>query len=460
MSEDELMTIPLVDGWNRMRLGQRPYPVGQKDRELMDKTLNELHCKGRMTWVTKPTPFATPVFVAWRRVNGIKKGRVVADLRALNKAAIPDAYPLPLPETIMASLIGKRYITVIDIKSSFHQYGVHPDHQDRFTITSHRGLERSTVALMGFRNSPAHVQRFMDQLLRNYPFARCYIDDIVIFSDTGREHVQHLKEIFRVLQRVNLAVNPAKSWVGYDSVELLGFRVDAFGLSNTEERVKAIRNIRMPNTLKNLEYYIGLTGFVRHLVPEYGIFVEPLQKRKTALLADGREKGKTETRSKRRSYVTRASFRPTPEETAAFQAIQDRLCARTTLRHFDRRETLYLQLDASAQRGFAAVVFHTKPGFDWQPSTIIPATTIPDTAIPATAIPATAIQPVMYLSKALTNAERSYGPLELEVGCLAWAARKTRTMLKSAERPVVVLTDHHATKGIVEKTTLDTTSVD
>ena len=123
----------------------------------MDKTLNKLHRKGRIKWVTKPMPFAIPVFIAWRTVNGIKKGRVVADLRVLNKAAIPDAYPLPLLEIIMAFLIGKRFITVVNIKLSFYQYGIYPDYRNRFTIISYRGLECLTIALIGFRNNPAHV---------------------------------------------------------------------------------------------------------------------------------------------------------------------------------------------------------------------------------------------------------------------------------------------------------------
>ena len=157
MAKDELMMIPLVDGWNRIKLGQCPYPVGQKDRELMDEILNEFYRKGRMKWVIKPTPFAIPVFIAWYTVNGIKKGRVVADLRVLNKAAIPDVYPLPLPEIIMAFLIGKRFITVVDIKSFFYQYGIHPDHRNRFIIISHRGLEYLIIALIRFRNNPTHV---------------------------------------------------------------------------------------------------------------------------------------------------------------------------------------------------------------------------------------------------------------------------------------------------------------
>ena len=120
MAKDKLITISLIDDWNRMKLGQYLYPVSQKDRELMDKTLNEFYRKDRMKWVIKPILFAIPVFVTWRTVNRIKKGRVVANLRALNKAAIPDVYPLPLPETIMASLINKRFIIVVNIKLSFY----------------------------------------------------------------------------------------------------------------------------------------------------------------------------------------------------------------------------------------------------------------------------------------------------------------------------------------------------
>ena len=65
----------------------------------------------------------------------------------------------------------------------------------------------------------------------------------------------------------------------------------------------------------------------------------------------------------------------------------------------------------------------------------------------------------MYLLKVLINTKRVYGPLELEIGCLAWAAQKTRIILKSAEKPVVILTDHHIIKGIIKKTTLNTISI-
>ncbi len=91
------------------------------------------------------------------------------------------------------------------------------------------------------------------------------------------------------------------------------------------------------------------------------------------------------------------------------------------------------------------MVFHTSDEYTWEPGTVIPAT---------------AIQPVMFLSRCLTNAELRYGPSELEVACLVWAVKKLRTMLHSSNLPVTVLTDHSATKGIVDQTTLNTDSTD
>lgn len=66
----------------------------------------------------------------------------------------------------------------------------------------------------------------------------------------------------------------------------------------------------------------------------------------------------------------------------------------------------------------------------------------------------------MFLSRCLTKAELAYGPSELEVACLVWAVKRLRTMIHSSIPAVNVLTDHSATKGIVEKTSLDTSSTD
>lgn len=101
-------------------------------------------------------------------------------------------------------------------------------------------------------------------------------------------------------------------------------------------------------------------------------------------------------------------------------------------------------MDASKQWGFAAIVYHVRGD-------------PPD----GVAYPRTAVQPIMFLSKCLNNAEKNYWPTELEVAGIVWVIRKIRHLVESTEvPPVVVFTDHSAAVPISRQTTLTTSSTD
>lgn len=115
---------------------------------------------------------------------------------------------------------------------------------------------------MGYCNSPSHVQRFMDRTLKPFQhFYRAFIDDVVIFSDLFEEHLEHLRQIFALFERRGFRCR-RKSYIGFKSVELLGFHVDAFGLSTMKERMQAFRDLEFPLNLKALETYLGAAGFL------------------------------------------------------------------------------------------------------------------------------------------------------------------------------------------------------
>ena len=74
----------------------RVYPLGQKDRQVVDETSDKLHAQGKLRFTDQPTPFSWPYFVVWRDTPQGKKGRVVIDIRGLNAITEDDSYPLPL----------------------------------------------------------------------------------------------------------------------------------------------------------------------------------------------------------------------------------------------------------------------------------------------------------------------------------------------------------------------------
>lgn len=129
---------------------------------------------------------------------------------------------------------------------SFTNWKVKNEHQHRLTVATHRGQENFCRAVMGFRNSPAYVQRKIDTILRaERTFARSYIDDIVIFSRTFEEHLEHLKAVFQKLKSFKIVLSAKKCFLGYPSVGLLGQRVDALGLASA----KGIQNVNLTNQL-------------------------------------------------------------------------------------------------------------------------------------------------------------------------------------------------------------------
>ena len=121
--EDWHMEIPLVEKWREIyKPGQaKVYPVGPKDRAIIDPDFDKLHAQGRMEWTTTSTPFAFPCFVIWKMAEQGPKGRTVVDIRALNQITMPDAYPIPLQSEILGLLRDATYISTIDLASFFYQ---------------------------------------------------------------------------------------------------------------------------------------------------------------------------------------------------------------------------------------------------------------------------------------------------------------------------------------------------
>ena len=437
--EEEWMPIPLKP--DAVAKPSRVYPVSQKDREVIDSTFDKLHAQGKMEWSSQPTPYSYPVFVVWKQLSdGSKKGRVVVDIRGLNKITESDAYPLPLQSDIIAAVAGAPYISTVDGNSYFHQFRVRHKDRHKLTVVSHRGQEQFNVALMGYKGSPPYVQRQTDRLLRPLrDFARAYVDDMITFSKTLSEHLEHLRKLFTLFRQRRVCLNPKKSFLGYPSVTLLGQRVDSLGLSTSEEKLAAIASLHFPISLRKLETFLGLTGWLRSSIPRYAQRVNALQIRKTELTKALPKESKGHARKQQSST---SCYDPTEAEVKAFKDLQEAFASPTFLVHYDSSRKLYIDLDASKEWGFAVMIYHV----------------VND---PEGSFPRTDVQPIAFLSKMLNQAEQNYWPTELEVAGIVWVVKKVRHMIESTKKPpVVVYTDHSAAVPISRQTSLTTSSTD
>ncbi|XP_031782109.1 uncharacterized protein K02A2.6-like [Nasonia vitripennis] len=188
--------------------------------------------------------------------------RITGDYRQLNSRTVPDRYPLPIIEDLLLAL-GGTIFSVVDLKKAFYQLPIAPEDAHKTAIITPFGLFEFTRSSLGLRNAAQSLQRAMDQLLRDLPFARAYLDDIIVASNNEEEHVGHLRTLFDVLRAANIKVNPEKCVLGKKQVTYLGYLVSAEGSRPPQDRIDAIQAFPKPGNSAQLRRLLGLINYYR-----------------------------------------------------------------------------------------------------------------------------------------------------------------------------------------------------
>lgn len=106
-------------------------------------------------------------------------------------------------------------------------------------------------------------------------FKLAYLDDIVTYSRTWREHVRHLRQVFKLLQMAGSKVNPRKSKLGFREIKYLAYRVGQGHLTPHKKKVDVILQAIQPQTKKHLRQFLGLVGYYSHFITESTIRASP-----------------------------------------------------------------------------------------------------------------------------------------------------------------------------------------
>jgi hypothetical protein len=100
----------------------------------------------------------------------------------------------------------------------------------------------------------------IDSVLRSYKiYARCYIDDIIIFFKIFKNYIEYLDKIFNLFDTLNIILKGLKVYLGYLLIILLGQLVDGLGIFYLKNRITAILNFEFPTILKEFKKYLSLT---------------------------------------------------------------------------------------------------------------------------------------------------------------------------------------------------------
>jgi hypothetical protein len=193
------------------------------------------------------SPYGAPVLFA-RKKNG--SWRMCIDYRALNKITIKDKFPLPRAEDLFDQVHGAKFFTKIDLRWGYHQIKIKASDVTKTAFRTPLGSFEWLCMPFGLTNAPATFQRFVQSVLKDFlgDFACVYIDDILIYSNTAEEHVEHVRKVLAVLQEHKLLAKPTKcEWFVRD-VEYLGHRISGDGIAVDRTKVQALADWPTPVT--------------------------------------------------------------------------------------------------------------------------------------------------------------------------------------------------------------------
>jgi hypothetical protein len=140
------------------------------------------------------------------------------------------------------------------------------------------GVYEWLVMSFGLTNAPSTFIRLMNEVLRPFigKFVVVYFVDILIYSKSLNEHVEHLCAVFCALQEACLFANLEKCTFCTDRVTFFGYVVTPQRIEADEAKIEVIKSWSIPTTLTQLQSLLGLAGFYRRFVRDFSIIAAPL----------------------------------------------------------------------------------------------------------------------------------------------------------------------------------------
>ncbi|KAL0186198.1 hypothetical protein M9458_017868, partial [Cirrhinus mrigala] len=368
----------------------RIFPLSQPESEAMKAYIEEELAKGFITPSTSPA--SAGFFFVKKKDGGL---RPCIDYRGLNEITVKFRYPLPLVPAALEQLRSDRFFTKLDLRNAYNLIRIREGDEWKTAFSTTTGHYEYLVMPFGLVNSPSVFQAFVNDIFRDMlnRWVIVYIDDILVFSDTRDQHVQHVRAVIQRLIDNQLHAKFEKCEFHQTATSFLGYVISSEGVAM--DKVNAVLKWPQPSNVRELQRFLGFANFYRRFIRGFSTIAAPL----TSMLRGGRQ---------------RLTWFPAASE--AFKNLKERFTTAPILRHPDPELEFTVEVDASST-GIGAVLSqrHGSPP---------------------------KLYPCAFYSRKLTSAEQNYDVGNRELLAMKAAFEEWCHWLEGARLPFVVLTDH------------------
>ncbi|GKA42691.1 putative reverse transcriptase domain-containing protein, partial [Tanacetum coccineum] len=386
--------IDLVPG--AAPVARAPYRLAPAEMQELSTQLQELSDRGFIR--PSSSPWGAPVLFVKKKDGSF---RMCIDYRELNKLTVKNRYPLPRIDDLFDQLQGSRVYSKIDLRSGYHQLRVREEDISKTAFRTRYGHYEFQVMPFGLTNAPAVFMDLMNRVCKPYldRFVIVFIDDILIYSKSRKEHEGHLKLILNLLKKEELYAKFSKCEFWLSKVQFLGHVIDSEGIHVDPAKIEAIKDWASPKTPTEIRQFLGLAGYYRRFIEGFSKIARPMTK------------------------LTQKSvkFEWGEKAEAAFQLLKQKLCSAPILALPEGSENFVVYCDAS-HKGLGAVLMQRE-------------------------------KVIAYASRQLKVHEKNYTTHDLELGAVVFALKMWRHYLYGTK--CVVFTDHKSLQHILDQKELN-----
>ena len=383
-----------------------PYRYAPARRRIIEEQIAEMLNQGVIT--PSKSPWASPVVLIPKKDGST---RFCVDYRKLNEVTIRDAYPLPRIDDTLDELNHAKFVSTLDLRSGYWQVEMDPRSRAATAFVTHKGLFEYVVMPFGLTNAPATFQRLMDVVLAGLKWQCClvYLDDIIVYSPTFEQHLCDLNKVLLALAAAKLTLKASKCNFCRREMKFLGHLITPDGIKPDPDLTSTVTQFVQPKKLKDVQAFLGLTGYYRRFIKNYAKIAEPLLK----LLRN------------QKSFPTNHHLQWNEYCTSAFQTLKQHLISAPIMNPPDFNYPFILELDA-CEYGIGCILTQEYDNRKYV---------------------------IAYASRTLVPAERNYSAVEREALVIVWATKYFRQYLEGG--PVLVRSDCKALEWL--KTARDPT---
>ena len=355
---------------------RKPYPVPHHLQASFDDEIEKMIQLG----VIEPStsPYCSPSVLIKKPDN---TWRFCVDYRALNDVSLFDAEPMPRMDEALGKFVGDKYFTEIDLCKGYWQIPLCDESKPLTAFATKQGLMQFTRMPFGLKTACASFIRLMRKVLVGLKNTECYFDNIVVHSSNWSDHLADVNALLQRLRDHGLTAGPSKCFMAFNEIKYLGFALGNNCLSPLDEKIRAVIDMPLPNTKKQLRSFLSSVSFYRKFIPNLSDIVAPIQE----LL---------------KKYSSNTLIW-TDLQKERMDLLKAKLSHPPILALPDYSKVFYLRTDAS-DTGLGAVLLQSHDGV---------------------------LKPIAYASRSLLDREKRYAVIEKECLSIVWAVEKFKTYL-------------------------------